>query len=146
MHIYISYADEDATSGNRFKLLLKPMTKDFGFTTWSKQEVAPGQEWQQEMARHLKEASVFVPMMSADHLASNRCEAETAAALRLEQQGHLQIVCVFLRPTYLEFSPLEQARFLPARDQPISRWRNQDEAWLQVQHGILDVIKRSQIG
>ena len=146
MHIYLSYAEEDATSGNRFKDRLKPVANNLGFTTWSKQEVTPGQLWQQEMALHLKEALLFVPMISADYLVSDRCQAETTAALRLEQEGHLKIVCVFLRPTYLEFSPLEHTRFLPARDQPISRWRNQDEAWLQVQHGILDVIKRSQIG
>ncbi len=145
MYLYISYADEDAASGNRLKGLLKPVTRDFGFTTWSKQEVTPGGLWQQEMALHLKEALVFVPVMSADHLASDRCQAETTAALRLERRGQLKIVCVLLRPVCLEFSPLEHALLLPERNKPITRWRNQDEAWMQVQYGILDVIKRLQI-
>jgi TIR domain len=145
MEIYSSYAEADEAYGRRFKQLLKPIAKDFGFTTWSKQDIIPGGVWQKEMASHLKKAMLFVPMISRDYLASDRCQAETTAALQLEQRGQLQIVCVLLRSTYMEGSPLENAQILPMRDKPIANWRNQDEAWIRVQRGILDAIKGMQI-
>jgi hypothetical protein len=145
MEIYLSYADEDTLYGNRLKSLLKPSAKEFGFTTWSMQDIIPGHKWQQDMAHHLKEAVLFVPMISANHFASDRCQAETTAALQLEQRGHLRIVCVLLRPTYMELSPLEKTLQLPMRDKPITGWRNQDEAWIQVQRGILESIKGMQL-
>lgn len=145
MEIYISYDREDVASGNRLKQILKPSAKNFGFTTWSMQDILPGHKWQQDMASHLKEARLFVPMISADHFASDRCQAETTAALQLEQRGRLRIVCVLLRPTDLELSPLENTLMLPMRDKPLTTWRSQDEAWLRVQRGILDTLKGMQL-
>lgn len=144
MEVYLSYDDEDKVAGNRLKLLLKPLTSHFGFTTWSMQDISPGTQWQKEMASHLEKAWMFLPIISADYLSSDRCTAETQAALTLEQRGKLRIVNILLRTSFLEYSSLATFPILPST-KPITRWNDQDKAWLEVQTGILATIKKMQL-
>ena len=145
MQLYLSYAEEDEVAGKRLKLILNPLETHFGFTTWSRQDVCPGGIWQREMASHLESAWLFIPLVSTDYLASKRCEAETTAALRLEQRKKLRIVSVLLRTCFLEISPLSAFPILPHPEKPLTTWNNQDKAWLQVQKGILNILKSAQL-
>lgn len=145
MEVYLSYDDEDKAAGNRLKLLLKPLTSHFGFTTWSMQDIVPGSFWQKEMAHHLENAWLFLPIISADYLSSDRCTAETQAALRLEQHGKLRIANILLRTTFLGLTPLTAFPILPNAKRPITLWNNQDKAWLEVQTGLIALIKEMQL-
>lgn len=145
MEVYLSYADEDKVAGNRLKLLLKPLTSHFGFTTWSMQDISPGTRWQKEMASHLEKAWMFLPIISADYFSSDRCQAETQAALRLERNRKLRIASVYLRPAFIELTPLTAFPILPDSKRPITLWNNQDKAWLEVQTGLIALIKEMQL-
>lgn len=143
MELYLSYADADVAHGKKIKDMLKPMSKTFGCTVWSMQDILGGSLWQREMAFHLRDAWLFLPLISADFFASDRCGAETKAALRLTQQGTLRIVNILLRPTLLELSPLVAFPVLPGNTPIIGR-KNTDEAWVEVQRGIIRVLQEMQ--
>lgn len=145
MIVYMSYDGANHAHGERLKRILQPMTVHAGFTTWSYQDTRPGTIWQKEMAMHLKDAMLFVPLVSIDFLASDRCSAEVTAALRLEQMGQLKIVPILLRPCFLEFSPFEHMPILPTSGKPITSWKSADDAWLDVQQGLLKVIRSLQV-
>jgi hypothetical protein len=138
MEIYLSYTDEDETGGKRLKSLLKPLAKNYDFTVWSRQDVVLGTIWQREMARHLENAWLFIPLLSSDFFASDRCQAETMAALRIK--GKLRIVSILFRPCFTDVLPFENNPMFPNSEKPITLWNNQDKAWLQVQSGLLTII------
>jgi hypothetical protein len=110
------------------------------------QEVVPGHKWQEVMALHLRDARLFVPLVSADFLASDRCQAEFTGALQLERRGSLKVVPVLLRPCMWEYSALAGFPVLPENRREVTTWNNQDKAWLAVQADILKVVRSLQIG
>jgi len=145
MIVYVSYAQEDNAYGDRFKRACKPIEGQIGFTTWSMQDSLPGTLWQRKMADHLRQAFLFIPLVSSDWLASERCQAELSAALQLQQVGQLRIVSVLLRPSIWDYSPLPSFPVLPSNKKEITLWSNQDRAWMDVQSGLIKVIKSCQI-
>ncbi len=145
MLVYISFAEEDKPHGNRLKIVFKPIENQIGCRIWSMQDILAGSKWQREMADHLRQSFLFVPLVSADWLASDRCQAELSAAVQLEQAGQLRIVSVLLRPSVWDYSPLRSFPVLPSNEKEVTRWPNQDRAWTDVQSGIIKIIKRYQI-
>lgn len=145
MEIYLSYAREDVQYGERLKRGLAPMAKDFGYTIWSKQNITPGALWQQEMGQHLRDARLFIPLLSADFLADDRCTAETKGALQMEQRGSLKVVPVLLRVCMWEYSDLSSYPVLPSNGRAIANYTRQDSAWVAVQEAIIKIIKGMQI-
>lgn len=145
MIAYLSYDSEDAQHGKRLKSVLQPLTRHMGFTVWSQQDTRPGARWQEEMAAHLRDAMLFIPLVSADFLVSKHCNAELTAAVRLEQMGQLKIIPVLLRPCFLDFPPLNTMPSLPRNGKPVASWKSQDEAWLDVQQDIIKAVKGLQI-
>jgi len=145
MIVYVSYEREDDASGKRLKTVFKPIEQQIGCRIWSQQDVLPGAKWQRAMADHLRQAFLLVPLVSSDWLASNRCQAELSAALQLQQAGQLRIVSVLLRPCMWDYSPVRSFPVLPSNGKEITRWPNQDKAWMDVQSGLIKVVQSCQI-
>lgn len=141
MEIYLSYEESDREYGNRLKQGLFPPAQELGYSVWSMQDIIPGYKWQEEMAEHLRDARLFVPLVSADFLASNRCHAEMMGAIHLASRGSLKLVPVILRPCMWEYSVLSDLPTLPTNGREVTAWGNQDKAWVHVQGGILKVVR-----
>ncbi len=97
------------------------------------------------MAKHLENAWLFIPVLSSDFFASDRCQAETMAAVLLQQNGKLRIVSVFFRPCFTDVYPFENNPILPSSAKSITTSNNQDKAWLQVQTSLIDIIRQMQL-
>jgi hypothetical protein len=142
MKIYVSYADEDASYGNRLKLALQPAAQALGCSVWSKQNIKPGEHWQRVMGEQLRGSQMFVAVLSADFLVSDRCQAEVTGAIQRETQGLLTVVSVLLRPCSWEYSTLHRFPILPENRKAVTLWTKQDQAWVTVQAGILHLAQR----
>jgi TIR domain-containing protein len=142
MQIYLSYEKEDSAPAERLRTILKPLQQAYGVTVWSVQDIRAGTIKQKEMALHLKSASFFIPLLSADFFASDRCEAETTAAIRLvEENEQFWIMSILIQPVLLDLSPLTRFPVMPGNKKPISLWANKDTAWLNVQTCIQNILK-----
>ena len=59
-HIFISYAREDRDVARK----LYNRLKQEGFNPWLDQEnIVPGQDWEKEIRKAIKEADIFEPVM-----------------------------------------------------------------------------------
>lgn len=141
MELYLSYENADRAHGERLKQGLQVSASQFGYTVWSMQDITPGHRWQEVMGQHLREARLFIPLVSADFLASDRCNAELMGALQLARRGSLRIVPVLLRPCMWEYSALTGLHALPANGREVTKWGNQDEAWMSVQRDLLSIVQ-----
>jgi hypothetical protein len=141
MELYLSYDDADQVHGERLKRDLLSVAHEYGYTVWSKQDVIPGGRWQPLMAEHLRGACLFIPLVSSDFLASDRCHVETTGALQLAHGGSLRIVPVILRPCMWEYSALTGLPALPANRREVTAWNKQDQAWVSVQGDILKIVR-----
>jgi hypothetical protein len=62
-------------------------------------------------------------------------------AMQRHQLKEARVVPVLLRPTDWKGSPLAELQVLPADTVPITRWRNHDDAFLNVAQGIRKVVQ-----
>lgn len=145
IQLYLSYDEADKAHGDRLKSLIVPLARSVGCVAWSKQDISGGSIWQRVMGERMARSRLFVPLLSADFLASNRCNAELMAALELTKHNRLSIVSVLLRPCWLEDTALLHYPVLPNGEKPVTSWSDRDAAWLRVQSGIVEIVKRMQI-
>ncbi|MBQ6835504.1 MAG: toll/interleukin-1 receptor domain-containing protein [Clostridia bacterium] len=71
-YIFISYSHKDSA---RVWPIIEQMQKD-GYRIWYDDGIDPGTEWDENIARHVKECSFFIAFMSENYLASDNCKDE----------------------------------------------------------------------
>lgn len=136
---YLSFAPKDTAQAKcGIQSLAKPL-KSLGLTLWSRKNICPGQQWLEQMALHMNNAMVFLPLVSADYLVDSLCQQEEVAALAY--QATIRTMPIILRPCGIEFSVLARRfRPFPEQGKPITTYKNGDTAWLQVQQEIMEVL------
>lgn len=137
--IYVSYADKDVKYGSKIKSLLKTVTRGTDIVFWSMQDMLPGVYWRDEMKTQLRNAALFIALISSDFLASDRCLSEVQDATKREHSGEIVIINVLLRPNVIEEILPRQAT-LPKNGVPVTRWKNSDAAWNDVAQSLVQII------
>ena len=92
-YIFISYAHKDAPE-------VYPIIAELnrrGYRVWYDDGLAPGNEWPEEIARHLNGCSLTIAMLSHRYIASDNCRRELTFALSKQKS----FLAVFLEPTEL---------------------------------------------
>src|SRR5258708_4041963 len=140
--IFYCYDSEDETFLTALEKHLKPLKNPLQIITWWEGKIPGGADWQQEIDKQLGESDIVLLLMSPDFLASDHCAMIRRQVLeRRKTDKGFSVVPVILRPVGLDgngtFDGLQQ---LPRNGLPISRWEDEDEAWLEVRKGIVEVV------
>ena len=114
-YIFISYAHKDS---DRVWPVIERMQKD-GFRVWYDDGISPGSEWDENIARHVKECSFFIAFMSENYLASDNCKDELNYSRDLDKQ---QLI-IYLDP--VELPPALAMRI--GRNQAIMKYGMNDD-------------------
>lgn len=142
MELYFSYNKKNDKEGAYIKRVIRPTLEKFHCTAWSMQDLIPGHLWKIDMEEHLQHAFLFVPIVSSEFLASDRCVEETQEAMKLS----IEIVPILLDTCLVEYSLLANFDFLPKGGSPIKQWKRQNEAWDSVQRDLVKIIQERQNG
>ncbi len=138
---FISYSHVDEKHLERLHKHMALLQRDGSLQTWTDHQIIPGRGLDEEVSQALRSSDIFIALVSPDYIASNYCyEKEFTEALRLEQEGQLQIVPVIIEPCDWLSSPLSQFMALPKDGRPISEWTNANVAYLDVVSGIRRLI------
>ena len=74
-------------------------------------------------------------------MASEYCnEIEATKALNMHANAEAIVIPVVIRPVYWSGAPFSHLQFLPKDALPITKWENEDEAFLDVVIGIEKAI------
>ncbi|WP_438010844.1 FHA domain-containing protein [Sorangium sp. So ce321] len=93
------------------------------------------------LVQQLSDADVAVFLLSADLLADALfTEHLVPRALTRHRSRSLRLVPVLIRPVDYSMSPFADLRPLPSNGVPISRWSDQDDAWLDVVTGLRRIM------
>jgi serine/threonine protein kinase len=142
IEIFFSYAPSDASLREKLAKQLAHLKQQGIIAEWHNRDIEAGSDWAYEADTHLKTAHIILLLVSPDFLASNQCYLEMTKALKRHENGEAIVIPIILRPTPWMDTPLSKLRTLPQGGKPITRWSNQDEAFLEVAHGIQKVIQR----
>ena len=109
------------------------MKREDQIDDWYDRRIIGGQAVDDEIAQRLEDADVFIALVSPDFIHSNYCyEREMERALERQRNGSMKIVPVILQPCDWETTPLRKFKALPRDGLPISEWRNENAAFVDV--------------
>jgi TIR domain len=140
--IFYCYDVEDEAFLTTLEKHLKRLKNPLQIITWWEGRIPGGAHRQREIDKQLRESDVVLLLVSPDFLASDHCVMIQQQVLeRRKTDKSFSVVPIILRPVELDdngtFDGLQQ---LPKNKLPISRWEDEDEAWLGVQRGVVEVV------
>lgn len=138
--IFVSYAREDAPFLDRFLTAVKQLERDSRVTIFTDGKLEPGVDWAARLSGEMKEADVFVLLVSPDFTGSDFIySVELTTALQRHESGTARVIPILIRPTpFIETSPLQKLQWLPAGRVPVTSpsWSHPDFAWQSVAEGL----------
>jgi hypothetical protein len=102
--------------------------------------IQPGTDWDREIDAQLRDADLYLFLVSADFLASEYIRGtELSIALERHQAKKAVAVPVILRPVDWSQTPFARLQALPRDGKPVTRWSDTDEAMVDIVRGIREL-------
>lgn len=140
VRIFVSYSHRDGDARARLETHLAPLKRE-RVETWFDGGLDAGDKLDAGIARALRDAQVFVALLSPDYLASNYCwNIEYRRAMNRRARGTMRVVAVVLRPCDWKSTQAAGFKLLPEDGREVIRWRSADDAFLNVAQGIRRVV------
>jgi hypothetical protein len=134
IEIFFSYAHKDEKLREDLEKQLSLLKWQGLITGWHDRRIVAGQEWSSAIDVHLDRAQIILLLISPDFIASNYCyEIEMQRAMERHKRGETHII---LRPVDWHDAPFGKLEVLPTEGKAVTKWRNRDEAFLNVSKGI----------
>ena len=142
LKIFCSYSREDLKYRENLGKHLHSLTRQKPIKFWHDFQIVAGTDWNAQIRSHLETADIILLLISADFTSSDYCYCEEMyRAMRRHNLGDACVIPIVVRPVRLEGLPFTQLQCLPRYAQPVSRWEDQDEAWVNIVDEINNVIK-----
>ena len=139
--IFFSYAREDEHLVTELKKHLQPLKTQGLISAWyDDNTISAGLEWQQVRSHQLDTASIIALLISPDFLASDYTYAEMQRAMQRHVAGEARVIPILLKPANWENTPFAGLRPLPTNAQPVTRWPDPNEAFLNISRAMHEVI------
>lgn len=144
VEIFLCYAHEDENELNQLVTHLGVLRRQGFLDVWYDREVSAGREWAREIDRHLNTAQIILLLVSQYFMNSDYCYlVEMKRALERHERREAVVIPILLRPVYYEKTPFAKLQALPTNAKPVTIWRNQEAAFLNIVQGIQSVAKTS---
>jgi formylglycine-generating enzyme required for sulfatase activity len=144
IEVFFSYSREDKPLRDKLEKHLISLKRQGVISLWHDREIVAGSEWEEEIDRHMKTADIILLLISPDFVASKYCyEIELPDAMTRHEAGESYVVPILLRPTSgwknLSFAKLQ---VYPSGGVPVTRWSDEDEAFVDVADGIAGAVEQ----
>jgi tetratricopeptide (TPR) repeat protein len=140
--IFFSYAPEDKALSDELAMHLKALQRTHGIKTWGDQLLLPGEEWQQQIQRHLDTADLILLLISPDFLnTQDQWSSTINQAIQRHERGEARVIPILLRQCSWKETSLAHLDILPRDDIPVITWRDRDEIWCDIAKDLRYIVK-----
>src|SRR5215510_1416785 len=141
LEVFFSYSHKDEDLCDELNAHLAALKRQSVIKNWTDRQITAGDEWRNEIEKHLNSADLILLLVSSDFLNSDFCYLiETSRALLRHDSGDARVIPVIVRPVYWKNEPISWIQSLPKDGKPVTSWDSRDEAWLNVVEGISAAI------
>lgn len=141
VRIFLSYSHQDEQSLVELEKHLSTLKREGVIDTWHDRKIVPGQEWEKKIDGALNDSEIYIFLISPDFIASEYCIGkEVSFALERHNAGKAIVIPISVRPADWLSTPLGKIQAIPKDANPISSWKDRDQAWLEVIKGIRSTI------
>jgi DNA-directed RNA polymerase specialized sigma24 family protein len=147
VEVFYSYSRKDEKLRMRLEAHLEILRRQGYINAWHDRQITAGDDWAREVDTHLNSAQLILLLVSPDFIASDYCyDVEMKKALERHETGEAKVVPIILRPCKWKGTPFGKLQALPKSGRPVTRWANQDEAFLDIAEGIQKVVEELKAG
>ena len=144
IEVFFSYSREDKPLRDKLEIHLSSLKGQGVISSWHDRQIVAGSEWEEEIDRHMRTADIILLLVSPDFVASQYCyDIELPDAMARHEAGEAYVVPVLLRPIAgwknLSFAKLQ---VYPSGGVPVTRWGNEDDAFVDVAEGIAVAVNK----
>ncbi len=142
LEVFFSYSHKDEALCGELNAHLAALKRQNAIKNWTDRRITAGDDWRDEIEKHLDSADLILLLVSADFLNSDFCYLiETSRALLRHESGDTSVIPVIVRSVDWQGEPISKLQALPKDGKPVTSWPNRDEAWLNVAQGIRKAIE-----
>jgi hypothetical protein len=143
VEIFFSYSHKDEQFRDECEKHLSMLKREGLIKPWHDRMITAGEEWKGQIDDNLNTANIVLLLVTANFLASDYCyDIEMTRAMERHERGEAYVVPIILTPVEgWNNSPFGKLQVLPKDAKPVTKWDNQDEAFVNVAQGIRKAIK-----
>lgn len=142
MRAFISYSHRDTAVLERLHVHLTTLRREQRIDAWYDRDILAGDDLDDEIARELEAADIFLLLVTPDFIASDYCvEIEMRRALERHEAKEARVVPIIAEPCdWRNVQPLRQLKALPRDGNPISEWANANNAYLDIAQELRRIV------
>jgi hypothetical protein len=140
--IFFSYSHEDEALRDELEKHLSLLKREGIIDVWHDRRITAGEHIHNAIDRRITEDDIIVLLVSPAFINSNYCfDIELKRAMERHGAGEAVVIPVILRPCDWQTAPFGNLMAVPRDGRAITKWPNQDEAFLDVVVAIRKVAK-----
>lgn len=142
LSLFYSYAHNDEDLRSELEAHLATLRRSGLIEEWHDRKLIAGQDWNQEISKHLESADLILFLISSDFINSRYIwDIEVKRALERQLKGDAVVIPVILRPVAWTLIPeLSRLQALPTSARPVTDWPTHDLAFVSICEGLVAVI------
>lgn len=141
--VFFSYSHQDRILRDELEVHLSGLKRQGLIDTWHDRRICAGEEIDAAISEHLEKAQIILLLVSSDFIASDYCySVEMNRALDRHRDGEAVVIPVILRPCDWTDLPFGRLLATPTDGKPVTKYANQDEAFLDITRAIKKAIQR----
>ena len=141
LKIFLSYSKSDVKLKEELDKHLVGLKNSNKIISWHDGLILPGEMWNFEIRKAIKEANLILLLISVDFLNTDYIQrVEVKDAMKRHSEGTVKIVPIILKPC--DWTEFEFAKFnaLPSKAVPLTNYSNRDKAFLEIVNGLKKII------
>ena len=144
--VFLSYSHEDEEWRKKLDMHLSTLKTQGFISTWHDRKIEGGKEWKKEIDNRINDCDLIILLISPDFLASEYClEIEVKRAMERHEAGEVRIIPIIARPSDWMETSLSKLQAFPSNGVAISKWSDEDDAFLDVVKNLRAIIKKIEI-
>lgn len=141
LSVFISYSHKDEELKDELEIHLATLKRQGKIKSWQDRSIEAGTEWDDAIKAALEAAQIILLLVTPRFIASNYInDIELSRAMERHRAGTARVIPIILKPVDFKGSPFEKLQALPKDAKPVTRWDDQDEAFLNIVQGIRRVV------
>ncbi|WP_438040694.1 SIR2 family protein [Sorangium sp. So ce128] len=142
VRVFFSYASRDEELLARLEAQMTPLRREGLIALWHSGKIGAGEDTERAIGEQLEAADLILLLVSASYLASEQGDAQVARAMERRAAGQAVVVPILLRPCDWETTRFAELQAVPRDKKPVTKWPDEDEAFLQVVREIRAVVTK----
>jgi len=142
LNVFFSYSHKDELLRDELAKHLNILERQEVIAGWHDRDITAGTDWKEDISSNLDTADIVLLLISSDFIASDYCyDIELKHAMKRHEAEEAIVIPIILRPVSWSGTSFAKLQVLPKDGKPVTKWNDQDSAFLNITEGLMNTIE-----